>query len=317
MAEAAAANTGTRPAAAPAGNPKSAPGLDGRRRRRRFRWTIRVVVILLVIGYLKFVGLDSKFYYPDDKVYLQPSELGLEYEDVTFPTSDGLTLSGWFLPARSAARGLVVHFHGNAANITGHVSQVHWLPEAGYHVLMFDYRGYGRSEGRVTRAGTIRDGHAALDYALSRPEAAGLPLLVYGQSLGGAVAIVVAAERPEVDAVVAESTFSSYRGIAALHARELVHLGWLARGLARITISDGHDPIDVVRRLAPRALLIIAAEDDRICFPELARELFDAAGEPKSFWLAPGAEHLGILEACPGELQRQVRALFESAARRR
>lgn len=287
-----------------------------RRRRRRFRWTVRAVVILAVIGYLKFVGLDGKFYYPNDKVYFQPNELGLEHEDVTFRTEDGLTLSGWFLPARGTARGLVVHFHGNAANITGHIGLVHWLPDAGYHVLMFDYRGYGKSEGRVTRAGTIRDGHAALDYARSRPEAEGLPLLVYGQSLGGAVAIVVAADRPEVDAVVAESTFGSYRGIAALHARQLVYFDWLGRGLARIAISDGYDPIDVVQRIAPRPLLIIAAENDEICFPELARELYDAAGEPKSFWLAPGAEHLGILDVCAEDLQQRVKALFDSVAPR-
>lgn len=259
------------------------------------------------------MGLDGKFYYPNDEDYGRPAEFGLVHEDVWFQTQDGPKLHGWFLPARGTAKGFVVHFHGNAANVTAHVSLVEWLPWAGYHVLMFDYRGFGQSEGRVTRAGTIRDGHAALDYALSRPEAKDLPLFFYGQSLGGAVAIVVAAERPEVRAVVAESTFSTYRGIAARHAERLVYFRWLAKVLATCAISSGYDPLEAVPRLAPRPLFVIAAEDDEICFPELAQELYDAAGEPKSYWLVPEAEHLGVVLAAGRELTNRVCRFFEDA----
>lgn len=286
------------------------------RRRRRLRWTVRGVVLVLLIGGLRIVGLDGKFYYPDDEVYVRPEELGVAYHDVTFPTRDGLTLHGWFLPARGTPRGTVVHFHGNAANVTAHLPLVEWLPRAGYHVLMFDYRGYGRSEGRVTRAGTIADGHAALDYALTREESRGLPLFAYGQSLGGAVAIVVAAERPEVAAVVAESPFSGYRRIAVRHAQRLVRWGSLARLLVWWTISAGYDPIDVVGRIAPRPLLLIAAEHDAICFPESARELHAAAGEPKDYWEAPEAEHLDILGTWPNELMDRITAFFEQAGQR-
>ena len=289
------------------------PAARKRRRWRRIKWAIRAVVVLGAIGYLKFVGLDSQFYYPDDKVYTSPAELRLASEDVTFTTSDGVRLHGWFLPATGTAKGVVVHFHGNAANISNHLPLVWWLPEAGYHVLMFDYRGFGQSEGKVTRAGTVRDGHAALDYALSRPEARGLPVFFYGQSLGGAVAIVVAAERPEVRAVVAESSFGSYRGIAARHARRMVGLNWLSRLMAAAAISSGYDPLDVVARIAPRPLLVIGAEQDEICFPDLSRELYEAAGEPKSFWLAPRAGHLAILNEHPQELPRRITAFFHEA----
>ncbi len=260
------------------------------------------------------MGLDFKFYYPDDVPYDRPADFGLTCEDVYFPTRDGLTLHAWFLPAQGTPRGTVVHFHGNAANVSGHVGLVEWLPRAGYHVLMFDYRGYGQSQGRVTRPGTVLDGHAALDYALSRADLRGLPVHFYGQSLGGAVAIVVAAERPEVRSVVAESTFASYRGIAARHVRGFVHVDWLARLLARIGISDGYDPVDCVRRLAPRPLLVIGAADDQICFPELARELYDAAAEPKEYWLVPGADHLGVRLAAEPELIERVTRLFARAA---
>ncbi len=281
-----------------------------KRRRRRFRWIVRAAVLILVAGYLKFVGLDSKFYYPNNTVYAQPHELGLTHEDVTFTTSDGLTLSGWFLPAQGNAKGLVVHFHGNAANITAHLALVDWLPRAGYHVLMFDYRGYGQSGGHVTRAGTILDGHAAIDYALTRPEAQNLPLFAYGQSLGGAVAIVVAAERPEISALVAESAFGSYRHIAARHIQQLMYFNGPSRLMAAMCISAGHDPLDVVGRLAPRPILVIAAENDSICFPDLSRELFKAAGEPKSFWLVPRAEHLGIIDVAGRELTQRITTFF-------
>jgi uncharacterized protein len=291
-------------------------GLARKKHWHRFKWAVRIAAVLFVIGYLKFVGLDSKFYYPNDEDYGRPEEFGLVHEDVWFQTQDGVKLHGWFLPARGPAKGLVVHFHGNAANITAHMSLIEWLAQSGYHVLMFDYRGFGKSEGRVTRAGTIRDGQAALDYALSRPEAKDLPLFVYGQSLGGAVAIVVAAERPEVRAVVAESTFSTYRGIAARHATRLVHFPWLGRVLATCAISSGYDPLDVVARLAPRPLFVIAAEDDEICFPELAQELYDAAGEPKSYWLVPNAEHLGIVLEAGTELKKRVCEFFDGAVAR-
>ncbi len=277
------------------------------------RWVIRLTVLLLAIGLLKLVGLDGKFYYPSKVQYAHPDELRLAYEDVHFKTSDGLMLHGWFLPARTEPRGFVVHFHGNAANVSAHLGLVEWLPDAGYHVLMFDYRGYGESEGRVTRAGTIRDGHAAIDYALTRPEARDIPLFVYGQSLGGAVGVAVAAEREEVAAVVAESTFSDYRRIAARHAQRIFFSKWLSRGLAGLAISDGYDPIDFVTKIAPRPIFIIAAEDDEICFADLAQELYDAASEPKEWWLVPQAEHLGILFGAREELIHRITTFFATA----
>jgi uncharacterized protein len=297
----------------PAG-PKLSDCAARKRRWRHIKWSLRLVVVLVVIGYLKLVGLDGKFYYPSTEVYSRPDEFGLSHEDVSLQTSDGLTLHGWFLPAIGEPRGTVIHFHGNAANVTAHVGLIDWLPRLGYHVLMFDYRGFGQSQGRVTRAGTIRDGNAAVDYARSRPEAQNLPLFAYGQSLGGAVAIVVAAQRPELRAVVAESPFSTHRRIATCHVRRLVYFDWLAKVLATAAISAGDDPLDVVAQIAPRPLLIIAAENDEICFPELARELYDAAGEPKSFWLVPGTAHLEVTLNARTELSTRVQEFFTDAA---
>jgi len=287
-----------------------------RRRSRRFvafKWLVRIGVLLFVVG-IFIVGLDRLFYYPSKTVHYTPDDFSLKYEDVTFETSDGLKLSGWFLPADGRAKGTVIHFHGNAENITAHVTLSLWLMWEGYNVFVFDYRGYGKSEGRVTRAGTIRDGHAALDYVLSRDDVDPGRIFAFGQSLGGAVATVVAAERQEFRAVVLDSTFSGYRRIGSRHLQKLLFFKWPADLLAAALLSDDYDPIDYVARIAPRPLLVIASTEDKICFAELGRELFDAAGEPKEFVLVQESEHLQTVAENVDGVQDKILRLFERVA---
>ena len=187
------------------------------------------------------------------------------------------------------------------------------LVPAGFNLLVFDYRGYGRSEGKPTRAGTVRDGHAALDYLLSRDDVEPQRIVAFGQSLGGAVAAVVAAERSELRAVVLDSTFADYREIAARHLQNLTRFEWPARLLARLLISDGYDPIDYVARISPRPLLVIASAHDEICYPELGRRLFDAAGQPKQWLLLPEGRHLESVADNVDDVQRVIIEFFERA----
>lgn len=279
---------------------------------KRIRWAVRLAVLLLIVG-IFVVGFDGLFYHPSDENYGTPRDVGLEYEDVTFETADGLKLSGWYLPAKGDARGTVIHFHGNAANISNHVFASYWLVYKGFNLFVFDYRGYGKSEGRVTRAGTIRDGHAALDYILSRADTDPERVFAFGQSLGGAVATVVAAERNEFRAVVLDSTFSSYRGIASRHLRKTFRFRWLADAIAWAALSDDYNPIDYVARISPRPLMVIASAEDRICFAELGRELFDAADEPKTWILLERGRHLeSVSDNVDGVQQRIVEFLNDS-----
>lgn len=281
---------------------------------RRIRWIVRALVAAIILVML-LRGCDGAFYYPSRTSWFSPQEFGIsQFEDVYFRTRDGVKLHGWWAPAFREPRGTVIHFHGNAENVTNHIALSAWLPGAGYNLLIFDYRGYGRSEGSVTRAGTVLDGHAALDYALSRPEVDPRRLFFFGQSLGGAVAFYVAAERSEVRALVIDSSFPSYRAIATAHARRMLPFHWLSDGAANLLVSDGYDPVDVVDRIPPRPLLVIASGRDNVCFPELARALFDAAREPKQFWHVDDAGHCETVLLCPDEATRRIRALFDSAA---
>src|SRR5687767_7231535 len=109
------------------------------------------------------------FFYPDQHVYTTPQAEGLLAEEVLVPGPDGIQLHGWWLPAQGDIHGTVLHVHGNAANISNHLPLVAWLPAAGFNVLTFDYRGYGRSSGKPTIQGLVDDTRAALAWLRSRP----------------------------------------------------------------------------------------------------------------------------------------------------
>jgi uncharacterized protein len=247
---------------------------------------------------------DGFFYYPNRHVYGVPEEMGLACESVSFTATDGPRLDGWFFPAvtvadgpqsggspRSAAKGTVLHLHGNAGNMTGHFEHVAWLPATGWNVLCFDYRGYGRSQGTTTREGTVLDAHAALDYLLSRPDVDPARIVGFGQSLGGAIGIVLGAERSEIRGLATDGAFDSYRRIASCHIRHNPLLMCVAWWVPSVLMSNGHDPIDCIGRIAPRPVLIIHGTEDEVVPVQMAERLYHAAGDPREIWLVQGADH--------------------------
>lgn len=239
-------------------------------------------------------GCDGFFYHPTQRHYARPEAHRLAYESVHFHTHDGVQLHGWFFPGHPPVRGTILHLHGNAGNITGHFEHAAWLPAKGWNVLCFDYRGYGQSAGTVTRAGTIADAHAALDYLRARPDLDPERILGFGQSLGGAVGIVLAAERFELRGLAADGAFEHYRRITSWHLRRnplLRIVGWWVPYF----MSKDYNPIDYVGRIAPRPLLIMHGTEDSIVDPAMARRLYEAAGEPKQLWMFDGADHYGAL----------------------
>lgn len=279
----------------------------------RIKWSVRAAA-LAFIAIVLMIGLDSYFYYPSRSIVYTPATWGLEFHNAEFNASDGVRLTGWFIPAVGPPRGTVIHFHGNAENMSTHVSFVTWLPPRGYNLFTFDYRGYGRSEGHPTRAGTIRDGLAAVDHVLARPDVDPNRVFIFGQSLGGAIAVVVAAQRPSIRAVCLDSPFSSYRRIGTLHLKQILLTEWGASAMAWSLLSGSYEPVDFVWRISPRPVLIIAGGRDEICFPELARELFDAARDPKEFWLVPEAAHTQAIDLLGRQAEDRIIQFFQSAA---
>ena len=244
-------------------------------------------LMLLVLG---LTGCTGLFFWPDRELPFTPRRFDLAYQEVRFRAPDGPLLHGWHLPA-AAPRGLVLHLHGNASNIAGHLPSVAWLPAAGWSVLTFDYRGYGRSSGEPTLAGLHADARAALDYALGRWP--GVPLVVFGQSLGGALGIWLVGRQAaagEVAGLVVEGAFAGYRDIA----RDKLAAGWLTWPLQlplSWTVSDAYRPLEAIPGVAPRPVLIIHAREDEVVPPSHAERLYRAARPPREIWRVPGSAH--------------------------
>ena len=244
-------------------------------------------------------------------MYSSPEEYGLRYESVTFGVPSGERLHAWFFPAEGATAGTVVHCHGNGGNITGQFEHMRWLPPRGWNLLCFDYRGYGRSQGRPTRAGTIEDTHAAVAYAASRDDVDASRIVLIGSSLGGAVATVVAAQRDSIRGVVLDSAFSNYRQEVEWICKHRWYTWAIAGLLARLGISAGLDPIDYIGAIAPRPVLIIQGTEDDIVDPRMAEALHAAAGEPKELWIVDGLTHTAIFCDMTDEAFPRVTAFLE------
>jgi dipeptidyl aminopeptidase/acylaminoacyl peptidase len=224
-----------------------------------------------------------------------PAELGLPHEAVRFTTDDGVTLDGWLIPAARETRAAVILLHGFSWHRRPWLSLfVPWLREH-YHVLQFDFRGHGASDPAATTLGTQerRDVAAAVRLLESR----GLgPIALYGISMGGATAILAAPDLP-VAAVVADAAYADIRHPIEMRMREarlpLPRVGsWLiVAGAALRTRTRLISPIDRVRSVSPRGLLLIAPQEDRLVSWRQSVRLHEAAGEPKDLYVVPGAAH--------------------------
>ena len=276
---------------------------------------ISMVVLVLALSLSCQGCVSSLFYQPDRKLYDTPDKHGLKYEEVFFPSRDGTSLGGWFIPAVGEAKGTVIHFHGNAQNMSAHFGFVSWLPAQGFNLFVFDYRGYGTSAGKANRDGVHEDSLAALDYIAARPGIDHNRLLVLGQSLGGANAIAALGSRlhPGIRAVVIESTFSSYREIVKDKVGAIPLLSLLRTPLSTILLSDRYAPADAVAGIAPTPLVIIHGTADEVVPYSHGKRLFELAREPKQLWTIEGGGHIEAFVNHGDEYRRRVVTYFNDA----
>ncbi len=271
--------------------------------------------LTLLLFTLLCAACTQLFLYPSKQQVLHPEKLGLKYDDVFLPMGDGLRLHGWYLHAKGRPKGTLLHLHGNAENISTFIAPVHWLPSRGYNVLLLDYSGYGKSEGVATVPGVHRDAKIALEYLLSRPGPDSESLVVFGQSLGGAVGIYTVAHSPQrerVKAVISEGAFSGYARIA----REKMNLLWLTWPLQwplSFLFSDEFSPEDAAAGLSPVPLLLIHGDADTIVPYSHSRILYGASQEPRELWTVPGGQHVDALAKT--EMRERFVAYLEKVLR--
>lgn len=229
------------------------------------------------------------------------TEAGLPYEDVVFPTTDGLKLRGWFVPAEQPDAPVVVYAPATSHDQRSGLSLLPAFHQAGYHVLLFSYRGHGLSDGQKGRFtygdAESRDVDAAVQFLRGRK---GINhIAVIGHSVGAVSAILSAARNPHIGAVVAVAPFTCVTEVWQTNRPDLVPpfvLDWTLWIVQKIKRFDREEicPLKVVEQIAPRPLLMVHGTSDQRITEEQARRLFAAAEAPKSLWLVEGASHSGI-----------------------
>ncbi|QHI70052.1 alpha/beta hydrolase [Tichowtungia aerotolerans] len=268
-----------------------------------------LLIIIFILTATALAGLDHVFYYPDHREYTTPTADGYKFEEVQFPSKDGTKLFGWFIPARDNALGTVIHFHGNAQNMSAHYSFVSWLPANGFNLFVFDYRGYGKSEGRISRRGVYEDSVAAIEYIKTRTDIDQNKIILFGQSIGGVNALSVAGNNrfDGVVGVAADSAFSSYKGVAMDHTT-------LLKPLAALLISNKFSPKKSVQNISPVPLLLIHGTADKVVPYRHAEVLLKKAGEPKELWTVPNGKHTEALGAYFTEFAPKLLTQFKTWA---
>lgn len=232
-------------------------------------------------------------YHPTNLKYFDPQKAGATPEDVWFVNNEKINLHGWYFhnALKIPPKALIVFFHGNGENLTSHFATLLWILNQGYDYFIFDYQGYGESQGKPSPQGTVDDGKAALLWA--NAHRGGAPLVVFAQSLGGAVAMRSVIEIKDVvpiQLVVVDSTFSSYKEAA----RSILRRSWVTWILQPVTyfaLSDSFAPDNQINKIAPIPMVVMHGTKDQIIDFSLGKEVFELAGEPKEFWTIDDGYH--------------------------
>ena len=212
-----------------------------------------------------------------------PQNAGLGFEEISITTSDGLQLHGWFVPAESS-KATVLFLHGNAGNISHRLDSIKIFHELGLDTLIIDYRGYGQSEGKPGEQGTYLDAQAAWDYLVRNRGIAPEQIVIFGRSLGGAVAAKLALETTAA-AIIIESSFSS-----ALDMARRLYPFMPARLITRLKypVRDHVSKLNI-------PLLVIHSRDDEIIPFSMGQVIFEAAAGPKAMLELSGGHNDGFL----------------------
>ncbi|MDP8237204.1 MAG: alpha/beta hydrolase [Candidatus Erginobacter occultus] len=256
-----------------------------------------ILIVCLAVAALLLIRLlvrkfeQHQMYYPIRGLEATPGEAGMAYEDVFLNPGDGVRIHGWWVPAE-ADRGTVLFCHGNAGNISHRLESIAVFHRLGLNVLIFDYRGFGRSEGSPDEEGTYLDAEAAYRHLREEKGIDPERIVIFGRSLGGAVAIELAL-RARAGALVAESTFTS-----------AVEMGKLIFPFLpiRLLIRNRYDSLAKVGELQLPSLFIHSPGDELVPF-EMGERLFQTAAEPKEFFRISGGHGDGFLITGPSYVE--------------
>ncbi|MBN1621918.1 MAG: alpha/beta hydrolase [Endomicrobiales bacterium] len=252
-------------------------------------WSIVIIVVatyLIILGIFFF--LQSSFvYFPFRDVIAEPKHIGLSFENIVFNASDGIRLSGWYIPCRkskSESKGVLLFCHGNAGNISHRLDSIQTFNHLGLDVLIFDYRGYGNSQGKPSEKGTYRDAQAAWEYLTKNRNIPEDRIILFGRSLGGSIATWLASKyNPK--ALIVESCFTSVKDLGSQLYPFLP---------VRLLSKFDYNTKEYLKSAKCPVLIIHSKDDDIIPFSH-GKKLFAAANEPKDFLEISGSHNEGFI----------------------
>ncbi len=240
-------------------------------------YSLLVVVVYFMQGRMLYLAGV-----PGRTLTMTPTDVGMDFQDVSISTTDGVMLHGWFIAGRSSR--VLLFFHGNAGNISHRLDSIAQFQELGLSVLIIDYRGYGQSTGRTTERGIYRDADAAWHYLIDDRGIVANDIVVFGRSLGASVASYLASEYQPL-ALIVESSFTSIPDIA----QDLYP--WLpVRWLSRLS----HATRDYVRGVRCPILIIHSRDDEIIPFHH-GEAIFASANEPRTLLTIRGTHNDAFL----------------------
>ncbi len=248
------------------------------------------LVALFLAGYaglalLVYVFQSRMLYFPDSKIVHSPEHIGLDYDGVVFRSMDGVRLSGWFIPAENA-HGVILFHHGNAGNISHRLDSIALFHHLRWSVFIFDYRGYGSSEGKPSEEGTYLDAQGAWDHLVRDRGADPSKIVCFGRSLGGAIAARLASEKTPAGLIL-EATFASIPDLAADLYRFLP-----VRLLSRLQ----YNTLSLMQAIRC-PVLVVHSRDDEIIPYRHAQRIYEAAGAPKRLLEIRGSHNEGFLSS--------------------
>ncbi|MBD2095461.1 alpha/beta hydrolase [Trichocoleus sp. FACHB-591] len=286
-----------------------------------FKLLLKLLLILgggLAIAYLAacvfLLFRQNRFiFFPASVSETTPAVVNLVYQDIwipiTTPTGKAERLHGWWMPATEPEQGVVLYVHGNGANVGATVSQSQRFHQLGLSVFVFDYRGYGRSEGSFpTEAQVYADTQAAWNYLTQVREIPPEQIFLYGHSLGGAIAIDLAIKQPEVAGLIVESSFTSMRRMVDVR-------GGFGLFPADLLLTQKFNSLEKVRSLNTPVLFIHGTLD--LTVPaEMSRTLFQAAPDPKQLLLVEDAGHNDVAAIGEGRYLQVIQQFVEQVQTR-
>jgi len=253
------------------------------RKRMVLELLVGLFLIYMSITGIVYIGQKRMIFYPVGEIAATPEFIGLKFEDVILSTNDNVTISAWYIPA-AQERAVILFCHGNAGNNSHRLDSIRIFHDLHLSVLIFDYRGYGKSEGSPTEEGTYLDAEAALDFLIEVKHVPSEKIVVFGRSLGGAVAAEVALRR-RVGALIIESGFTSVPELGGTYFPFLP-----IRLLSRYSYATENK----VSKINVPKLFIHSPHDEIIPF-KYGKALYENASSPKEFLEIRGDHNNGFL----------------------